>query len=105
MIRVKEPTANDRRVGVTHAPYAFTRKVIPEVLYGNGDAPKKTVTKSPARAKKRAKNKPQKGGVLQQGQEKAPVPAPATGAGRPKLHATAADRQRAYRKRQKEGKR
>ena len=71
----------DRRIGVTHAPYAFTGKVIPEAMYGG-----KPVTKSPKRA-------------VTKSAKKAPVPA--SGAGRPKVHATSADRQRAYRERKK----
>lgn len=99
MIRIK-PEPKKTKTTRTHAPYAFTRKVIPEVMYRDS-APKKSVTKSISRAKLKPRNKPQKGGDLPHGQEKAPVPPPATEAGRPKVYATSADRQRAYRERKK----
>lgn len=55
---------------------------------------------------KRSVTKPRKRNIVTTPKRKAPSPPPAQEAkvGRPKTHATAADRQRAYRERQKEAK-
>lgn len=67
---------------------------------------KHPVTKSPKRANIiTPRHTPEKGGDRRTGKGKAPNPPPALeqrGVGRPKVHPTAADRQRAYRERQKE---
>lgn len=67
-------------------------------MFGVTKKKKRAVTKS--RNIVTLRNTPEKGADRSTGKVKAPTPRPA-GAGRPKVHATAADRQRAYRERKK----
>lgn len=92
MIRLKEEAGTSRQ----------PKEPIVTRMFGAAKKKKRPVTKSANIVTPR--NTPEKGGDCRTGKGKAPNPPPAPevrGVGRPKTHATAADRQRAYRERQK----
>lgn len=101
MIRIKEPAVTKRGNRKKNwLPYTFTSTVTP-ALYGE-KSPAKKIARAVTKSRKiKPRNTPEKGGDRRTGKVKAPSPAPGSSAGRPKVHATAADRQRAYRERQK----